>query len=168
MMYAYITEGTYDFLKAMKEKNPQEKIAMMENEDGALLLHESNGETIFKEPRKYEILDSEGTIGETGFVVMNNIPVTDEGRPIFEYRFKDRSKQVENQPGFLAIRVLQPLSSNTYIIITVWKTEIAFNQWKNSASFKGAHHKQQEATAIEPQPKIFASTSYTKKYTLSE
>ena len=167
-MYAYITAGTYDFLKAMKEKNPQEKIAMIENEDGALLLHESNGETIFKEPRKYEILDSAGTIGETGFVVMNNIPVTDEGRPIFEYRFKDRSKQVENQPGFLAIRVLRPLSSNTYIIITVWKTETAFNQWKNSASFKGAHHKQQEATAIEPKPKIFASTSYTKKYTLSE
>jgi heme-degrading monooxygenase HmoA len=167
-MYAFITAGTYDFLKAMKEKNPQEKIAMMENEDGALLLHETNGETIFKEPRKYEILDSAGTIGGTGFVVMNNIPVTDEGRPIFEYRFKDRSKQVENQPGFLAIRVLRPLSANTYIIITVWETETAFNQWKNSASFKGAHHNQQEATAIEPQPKIFASTSYTKKYTLSE
>ncbi|MCQ6280660.1 antibiotic biosynthesis monooxygenase [Bacillus sp. EB600] len=167
-MYAYITAGTYDFLKAMKEKNPQEKIAMMENEDGALLLHESNGETIFKEPREYEILDSAGTIGETGFVVMNNIPVTDEGRPIFEYRFKDRSKQVENQPGFLAIRVLRPLSSNTYIVITVWETETAFTQWKNSTSFKGAHNNQQEATVVEPQPKIFASTSYTKKYTLSE
>lgn len=167
-MYIYITTGTFEFLKLIKEKYSQETMALMGNEDGALLLHESNGETVFKEPRKYEKLDSTGAIGETGFVVMNNIPVTTEGRPIFEYRFKNRSKQIENEPGFLSIRVLRPLSGNTYIIMTVWENETAFNNWKNSASFKGAHHKQGEETGGEPQPKIFASASYTKKYDLSE
>jgi heme-degrading monooxygenase HmoA len=165
-MYIYITIGTYEFLKKMKEKYSQKKMTLMKNEDGALLLHESNEEPIFKEPRRYEILDTKGDIGECGFVVFNHIPVTDEGRPIFEYRFKNRSKQIENEPGFQSIRVLRPLSSNTYIIMTVWET--AFNHWKDSASFKGAHHPQGEEQGVDPQPKIFASASYTKKYTLSD
>jgi heme-degrading monooxygenase HmoA len=166
-MNVYITVGTLGYLKIIKEKNPQEKIAIMENDDTALLLHETEGETVFKEPRKYEVLDSKGSIGNEGFVVFNNIPVTDEGRPIFEYRFKNRSKQIENEPGFLAIRVLRPLSSNTYVVLTVWENEKAFSKWKNSSSFKGAHSKAEEIGA-QPQPQIFSSPSYTTTYTLSE
>jgi heme-degrading monooxygenase HmoA len=164
-MNVYITVGTFGYLKTIKEKNSQEKIVIMENDDTALLLHETEGETVFNEPRKYEVLDSSGSIGNEGFVVFNNIPVTDEGRPIFEYRFKNRSKQIENEPGFLAIRVLRPLSSNTYIVLTIWENEKAFSNWKNSPSFKGAHKNQEEA---QPQPPIFSSPSYTTKYTLKE
>jgi heme-degrading monooxygenase HmoA len=168
MMNVYITVGTLGYLKTIKAKNSQESIAIMENDDTALLLHETEGETVFKEPRKYEVLDSSGSIGNEGFVVFNNIPVTDEGRPIFEYRFKNRAKQIENEPGFLAIRVLRPLSSNTYIVLTVWENETAFSNWKNSSSFKGAHNKQAEEIGAQPQPQIFSSPSYTTKYTLSE
>jgi heme oxygenase (mycobilin-producing) len=164
-MKVYITVGTLGYLKTIKAKNSQESIAIMENDDTALLLHETEGETVFKEPRKYEVLYSSGSIGNEGFVVFNNIPVTDEGRPIFEYRFKNRSKQIENEPGFLAIRVLRPLSSNTYIVLTVWENETAFSDWKNSPSFKGAHKKQEEG---QPQPQIFLSPSYTTKYKLKE
>jgi heme-degrading monooxygenase HmoA len=166
-MQIYITTGTYEYLKGIANENSQEEMLLMENENGALLLHETDGETVFKEPRKYEVLDSAGGFGSTGFVVMNNIPVTDEGRPIFEYRFKNRSKQIENQPGFAAIRVLRPLSSNTYIVLTVWENEAAFKNWKNSESFKGAHSHKSEESGIEPQTKIFASSSYTTIYTIS-
>jgi heme-degrading monooxygenase HmoA len=165
-MYIYITVGTYDFLKALKEKHPQEKIAIMQNEDSALLLHETDGKTVFKVPRKYEILDSAGTIGEEGFVVFNHIPVTDEGRPIFEYRFKNRAKQIENEPGFLGIRVLRPLSSNTYVVLTVWDNKTSFTNWKNSASFNDAHLKQENGTGAQPQ--LFSGIPYTKTYTLSD
>jgi heme oxygenase (mycobilin-producing) len=167
-MKVYITVGTLGYLKTIKAKNSQESIAIMENDDTALLLHETEGETVFKEPRKYEVLYSSGSIGNEGFVVFNNIPVTDEGRPIFEYRFKNRSKQIENEPGFLAIRVLRPLSSNTYIVLTVWESETDFSNWKNSSSFKGAHKKQAEEVGAQPQPQIFSSPSYTTKYTLTD
>ncbi|WML51514.1 antibiotic biosynthesis monooxygenase [Neobacillus sp. PS3-12] len=168
MMNVYITVGTLGYLKTIKAKNSQESIAIMENDDTALLLHETEGETVFKEPRKYEVLDSSGSIGIEGFVIFNNIPVTDEGRPIFEYRFKNRSKQIENEPGFIAIRVLRPLSSNTYIVLTVWENETAFSNWKNSSSFKGAHNKQAEEIGAQPQHQIFSSPSYTTTYTLLE
>jgi heme-degrading monooxygenase HmoA len=167
-MNVYITTGTYEYLKGMAKEHPQENMLLMENENGALLLHQTEGETVFKEPRKYEVLDGAGNLGVTGFVVMNNIPVTDEGRPIFEYRFKNRSKQIENQPGFSAIRVLRPLSSNTYIVLTVWENEASFKNWKNSESFKGAHSHKPEESGIDPQTKIFASSSYTTIYTISE
>lgn len=167
-MYIYMTAGTIDFLRTIKNKYPNEKMMTIENEDGALLLHETGGDTVFKEPRKYEILDSVGTIGDKGFVVMNNIPVTDEGRPIFEYRFKNRAKQIENETGFIAIRVLRPLSSSTYIIMTVWDDENSFKNWKNSSSFKQAHGSKEKVPVADPQPKIFASASYVTKYTVSE
>ncbi len=167
-MHVYITTGTYEYLKGIAKEHPQEKMLLMENENGALLLHETEGETVFKEPRNYEVLDLAGDFREKGFIVMNNIPVTDEGRPIFEYRFKNRSKQIENQPGFTAIRVLRPLSSNTYIVLTVWKNEEAFKSWKSSESFKGAHSQRGAESGMEPQTKIFASSSYTTIYTISE
>lgn len=167
-MYIYITVGTYDYLKALKEKHPQERIAIMQNDDTALLLHETDGDTVFNEPRKYEILDSKGTIETSGFVVFNHIPVTDEGRPLFEYRFKNRPKHVENVPGFQAIRVLRPLTLNTYIILTAWENAEAFTNWKNSDSFKGIAHKQAASTEGKPQPQIFAGPAYTAKYELVE
>jgi heme-degrading monooxygenase HmoA len=165
IMNVYITVGTFGYLKTIKEKNSQEKIAIMENDDTALLLHETEGETVFKEPRRYEVMDTAGNIGTEGYAVFNNIPVSDEGRPIFEYRFKNRSKQIENEPGFLAIRVLRPLSSNTYIVLTVWENKTDFSNWKNSSSFKEAHKKQEE---VQPQPQVFTSPSYTTTYTLKE
>ena len=53
-------------------------------------------------------------------IVLNNIPVTPEGRPLFEARFKNRAGKIENQPGFKALRVLRPKDSDTYIVLTLW------------------------------------------------
>lgn len=162
-MYVYITTGTTDFLKTIQKNFPQEKMIIMEDEDGALLLHETNGETVFKLPRKYEIFDEAGSIEDSGFAVLNNIPVTEEGRPIFEYRFKNRSKQIENEPGFTAIRVLRPMTSNTYVILTIWEDKTAFENWKNSPSFKEAHSDKRVENGIDSHP-IFSSPSYVTKY----
>lgn len=167
-MNIYITAGTYDFLKSIKKKYPLEKMILMENENGALLLHETLGETVFKEPRKYDILEETGSIEESGFVAMNNIPVTDEGRPIFEYQFKNKDKQIETAPGFLAIKILRPLTSNTYILMTVWNEETAFKNWKASSSFIEAFGSKNTDNVISPQTKIFSSASYVSKYTISE
>lgn len=167
-MYLYLTNGSYEYLKQIKQKFPDEMMVIMENEEDALLLHETESESVFKVPRKYEILDSLGSFPGKGLVVMNHIPVTDEGRSLFEYRFKHRSRQVEDMPGFLAIRVLRPLSANPYIIMTVWANETAFEDWKNSTSFNKAHHGGQGESGAGSRPKIFAGNGYVTKYTISE
>ena len=54
---------------------------LMQNGETALLLHETSEKTVFASPRRYEVVDGKGLLQEKGFVVMNNIPVTEEGRP---------------------------------------------------------------------------------------
>ncbi|UQD51335.1 hypothetical protein C0971_04365 [Bacillus methanolicus] len=104
-------------------------------------------------------------MNHAGFAVLNHIPVTDEGRPVFEYRFKNRSRTIENQPGFAAIRVLRPLSSNTYIILTLWENEQGFERWQKSKAFEKAHDKKETDAGVDKQ-KIFSGPSYITKYVI--
>ena len=94
-MNVYMTTGTYTFLKTIKEKHANEIIFLMQNGQTALLLHETSGKTVFASPRRYEVVDGKGTIQNKGFVVMNHIPVTEEGRPLIEYRFKNQVGVIE-------------------------------------------------------------------------
>ncbi|PLR97722.1 antibiotic biosynthesis monooxygenase family protein [Bacillus sp. T33-2] len=164
-MNLYMASGTYDYLSKLKDSHPDETMLIMGNAETSLLVHETTGKTIFNSPRKYEIFDQAGSFGRAGFAVLNNIPVTDEGRPLFEYRFKNRAKQIENEPGFAAIRVLRPITSNTYVIFTVWENETAFENWQKSKSFENAHKKQGSGQASAGQS-IFAGPSYVTKYTV--
>ncbi|MDP4083930.1 MAG: antibiotic biosynthesis monooxygenase [Bacillota bacterium] len=165
-MKVYMTIGTFDYLKELRKKYQNEKMLLMLNQDDALLLHETIGETVFKEPRSYEVFDSLGEMRAGEFVVMNNIPVSDEGRPLFEHRFKNRPKTIENEPGFVAIRVLRPLLSNTYVILTGWKDENSFLQWQHSKAFTSSHEGKKDE--FNSQPKIFTSTSYLTKFQISD
>ncbi|WHY87681.1 antibiotic biosynthesis monooxygenase [Neobacillus novalis] len=165
-MNIFLTAGTFDFLKKMENKYPEEVMVTMINQNGALLLHETNGKTLFKEPRRYEVLEASGELKKEGFAVMNHIPVTEEGRPVFEHQMKNSAGKVENQLGFISFRVLRPLSSNTYIIISVWENELFLQKWQSSESFFGAH--QTKAFVNNLQPKIFESGSYVSKYTITE
>lgn len=167
-MFIYMTSGTYPFLKTIQENNNnQDKhLLLLQNENVTILLHETEGETIFKEPRRYEVFESSGPIGESRFAVMNNIPVTDEGRPIFEYRFKNRSKLIDKQPGFTGIRVLRPLKSDTYIVLTFWKDEASFSAWKESKSFGAAHDSGDSSETENKKKKIFPRPAYVTKYSI--
>lgn len=165
-MYVYFTTGTTDFLEKIANKHPDQHMVLMENENHGLLIHETEGNTVFNAPRSYEVIDTAGNLDGGGFIVMNNIPVTDEGRPLFEYRFKNRAGQIEKEPGFTAIRVLRPLKDNTYVILTMWQAEKFFTDWQNSNSFKKAHSKPSGASGEEKQPNIFAGPSFVTKYYL--
>ncbi|CAM3778269.1 antibiotic biosynthesis monooxygenase family protein [Mesobacillus thioparans] len=164
-MNLFITSGTADFLLKLKEKHQGENMVLMNSNESSILVHETEGKTLFSSPRKYEVIDSAGTLGREGFAVFNNIPVTDEGRPLFEDRFLNRPRMIENEPGFVAIRVLRPLSSNTYIILTIWENESSFENWQKSKAYAHAHKNRGTETGIDgAKPNIFESASYVSKY----
>ncbi|NMD72052.1 antibiotic biosynthesis monooxygenase [Bacillus sp. DNRA2] len=168
-MKVYMTGGTYDYLSKIKSNHPNETMQLMVFEDQALLLHETDGETIFKEPRNYEVLDSVGMFSKARFIMMNNIPVADEGRALFEHRFKNRNRSIEKMPGFVGIRVLRPLSSDTYVIVTLWEDESAFEGWKKSEAFGKAHGKPATSGTEGSSPKkIFSGSSFVTKYFVPE
>lgn len=166
-MFVYITGGTFDFLKKIEAKYPGEKIYTMQGNSGSLLFHETQGETVFKQPRRYEIIGSSGDITKKAFAAMYNIPVSHDDRPVLEDWLKKRARKLAAQQGLNGLRLLRPLSSNTYIVMTIWENELSFHQWKNSDSFFEAN----EAGGLllnDPQTKIFASGPYFSEYYITE
>ncbi|MCQ6273408.1 antibiotic biosynthesis monooxygenase [Bacillus sp. V3B] len=165
-MKMFFTNGTREYLKKIVEEHEDETLVLMQNEHASLLIHETVGDSLFKEPRKYEVVDASGQLTDVGFAVFNHIPVTDEGRPLFEYRFKNRDDLIEKQPGFIAIRVLRPLSSDTYIIFTLWENESSFKNWQTSNSFEQVYSNKDVKKGAKKQPKIFPRPSFVTKYSI--
>ena len=73
--------------RTVKNKYPNEAMILIHGEGNSVLIHETERKSVFATPRKFEVLDSVNDLEERGFFVFNNIPVTDEGRPVFEHRF---------------------------------------------------------------------------------
>ncbi|MBM7702671.1 antibiotic biosynthesis monooxygenase family protein [Metabacillus iocasae] len=168
-MNVFITYGTQDYLNKVKEEHSQETMVLMhKEEDQFSLLHETEGETVFNEEHAYEVLDAVGDLQEGGYTVLNNIPVSDEGRPLFEHRFNQRARLIEKEPGFAAIRVLRPLKHDTYVILTMWKDEQSFKNWQESKAYDKAHQKRGTSEGVDQQKSIFPRPSYVTNYRVVE
>jgi heme oxygenase (mycobilin-producing) len=166
MMQVFITSGTTEFLQSIQKKHPEAQIVIMENATNALAYYEGNNGEIFTSPRAYEAVDHVGEVRGGGFVAMNHIPVTDEGRPIFEDRFKDRQGKVEEMPGFKALRILRPSTGNTYIVLTLWEDEQSFHEWTESQTFRLAH--QSKDVTKKEKPPYSAGESFVHHYRIVE
>ncbi|MCP4432135.1 MAG: antibiotic biosynthesis monooxygenase [Gammaproteobacteria bacterium] len=74
------------------------------------------------------------------YVVANRVFVKPVYCEEFESRFRNRTGQINNQPGFVRMEVFKPQSENTpYVVITHWENEQAFQGWVDSEDFKLAH-----------------------------
>lgn len=160
-MKAYMTNGTSEFLKKLKDKHPKITFYLMTSSTGSLAYYEGEKKKVFSAGREYEALIQTGELQEEGYVVMNNIPVTDDGRAPFEDRFKNRKNAVEDMPGFQAFRLLRPKKGNTYVVMTQWRSKSDFEYWKESDQFKQAHKDQ----ATKP-PAYFADRPFVTSYTM--
>ncbi|WP_079480688.1 antibiotic biosynthesis monooxygenase family protein [Halobacillus salinus] len=160
-MKVSMTSGTIDFLSKLKSKHPDASLFFMQDQDKAIAYCEGE-KSVFEEGREYETVDYLGNMKPEGYVVMNNIPVADEGRPVFEDRFKNRAGNVENREGFQAIRILRPLQGNTYVVLTQWRNAQDFEDWKNSQSFDDAHKK--SGPKHKKKPSFIDGDAYITKY----
>lgn len=63
--------------------------------------------------------------------------------------------------GRIAIRVLRPLSSNTYLILTIWESALTYEERKTlfDSEFKKRYEKVNHSN-------IFTSAPYVSKYTI--
>jgi heme oxygenase (mycobilin-producing) len=159
-MNMYMTQGTTDYLEQIKISTGSENMHLFTNDFTGLLIHETTGVPFFKEPTKYEVIISEGELNQGCFLVLNYIPVTDEGRPIFEYHYKNKDHPLLEIDGLKACRVLRPLQNNTYVLLTLWESELAYKQWKSTHSYP--HENEHPDKPAYPQP------PYVKTYTTYE
>ncbi|MEW8411907.1 MAG: antibiotic biosynthesis monooxygenase [Candidatus Thiodiazotropha sp.] len=74
------------------------------------------------------------------FIVANRVPVAEDYQGMFEERFRNRAGQIEKQPGFVRMQVLQPAKPGLpYIVLTSWQDKAAFEGWVGSEDFRTAH-----------------------------
>ncbi|WP_318617922.1 antibiotic biosynthesis monooxygenase [Sporosarcina sp. YIM B06819] len=163
-MNIYMTSGTPDFMETLRDKYPQENMIAMQAGDNSVLLHETTGKTVFQTPRHYEVIASSGALDDNGYFVFNHIPVTDEGRPIFEHRFKKLANALDEVLGFIAFRLLRPLHSDMYIVITEWSANTYYKMWKKSSSFNDAHLTGHIEAGVDSTPHIFTGASSVTAY----
>jgi heme oxygenase (mycobilin-producing) len=159
-MNAYMTNGTIDFLKKIEGKHPGTQFYFMSGSSNDLAYYEGT-KNIFVAGREYEIIIQTGEPHEKGYVVMNHIPVTDEGQSVFEDNFKKRQHTVDQYNGFIAFRLLKPKKGNTYVVFTQWKSKESYEGWKTSSDFQKSH------TGIKP-PAYFADRPFVNTYTMIE
>ncbi|QOR67442.1 antibiotic biosynthesis monooxygenase [Cytobacillus suaedae] len=159
-MKAFITFGTIDFLEKMKKANSAEEILLLQSEENSMLYHETEMASIFKEPKRFEVLLSKGTFPEKGFTTVNYIPVTEDSKPIFEHSFKNEVNRLAQQEGFIALRFLRPIKGATYTVLTVWENELSYTVWH-----KSEEHKVFQSKIADQQHKIvYPSPAYVKEY----
>lgn len=163
-MKLYKWSGHADQAVAILSSLPNTPLVFLMNGGEAVLLYESEGGTPLPYTEAYEILDASGKINDGYYAVFNNIPVAEEGRGLFEERFKNRAGLIEKEPGFAAIRVLRPVHSDTYVVLTLWEDEKSFTDWQQSKAYGAAHAKRGTAEGIDKQPNLFPRPSFVKTY----
>jgi heme-degrading monooxygenase HmoA len=161
-MNIYLTYGSTDYLAAYKEK--YEPSLLLEGDSNSCLLYESDGENPFSEKHEYEIINQRGSLDGSGFVVMNHIPVSDEGKSVFEDRFQNRAGLVEKEPGFVGIRILRPKQNDPYIVMTLWESHGDFSNWQQSKAYEEAH--KDRGTSKGMPETFFSGQSFVKEYTV--
>ena len=65
-----------------------------------------------------------------------NIPISDEGKPVFEFNFAKQIQSIKDAPGFVAYRFLKAKKGDTYILLTLWTDESYFKHWKGRMAIK--------------------------------
>ncbi|RFB18362.1 antibiotic biosynthesis monooxygenase [Bacillus sp. HNG] len=162
-MNFYIAFGTVDFLNKLHVKNKNENMALFYNNETAILLHETTRKSIFAAPRKYEVLFGVGYIQDVGFAAFTYVPVTDEGKPLFEYNITQKNSLLKDTLGLLAFRILRPIKSDTYVIASFWLKESYYLDWTRSPAFEELEQVI-EKTKAGISKTVFSGPAYTKTF----
>ena len=73
-------------------------------------------------------------------VKINAITVPADSGDELARRFAARAGAVDNQDGFEGFELLQPTDGRTtWLVVTRWRDDEAFDAWRNSAAFEHGH-----------------------------
>lgn len=156
MTYIHTTTGTPEFMKQLQEKYSSEEMYVLYGSSSTILLHETEGKTKFQTPRSYEVLASYGNFQENGYFYFFHIPVSDEGRPVFEHEAVKLIQTTANEPGLFALRILKPIKADTYLIMSQWSGASSYEQW--------IKHNPVQLEKLASTQNIFTSAPYTHVY----
>lgn len=163
-MKLYTTSGSMDFMEFLRNKYTNERMVVMHGVGNSVVLHETESKSVFQTPLSYEVIGSENPLKEEGFFAFNYMPVTDEGRPLFEHWTLRHIDSVSSQHGFIAYRILRPTKGDHYAILTQWTGRFFYEEWQRTPSYKTLMATEVKGTGLEAQPHLFTSAPYISTY----
>ncbi|PWA11783.1 antibiotic biosynthesis monooxygenase [Pueribacillus theae] len=163
-MNFFITYGTHDFLKSIYEKYQNKyDIYLLDGGGSSILIVEKEGKSLFQSGKTYAIEKASGSFERATFAVINNVPVTQEHKDIFLYEAKIRAEMIEKQPGCLAVRVLKPIKSDSFIILSMWDSSGDYRRFENSPEFGLT---KPSTSGINVPQELFTGKAYVKTYSV--
>ena len=161
-MWAFMTTGTTQVLKNITDSHSKIDFYFMKKAGTTLVYYEDNRKKgVFVSGRSFEVLAEYGTINKEGFVVMDNIPVMEDGAAVFEDQVKKRFPAINDTEGLVAARLLKQNKRNHYVIFTQWKNEQHYITWQKSDLFK-----EMDFVNMARLPAYFADRPYTASYSM--
>jgi len=92
-------------------------------------------------------------------IKINAITVATESGDELAHRFAARAGAVDDQPGFEGFELLKPTDERTtWLVVTRWRDEQAFQAWMNSAAFGHGHRSQAEREGGAAPPPVGVSS----------
>lgn len=153
-----MTIGTLRFLKQFSTKRPAINFFYMKNlhENSFIVYYEhKRRRSIFAAGKTYKIIETINPLNKEGIVIMEILPITKDGQPLFEQEINAKKESIQKMPGFLAFRLLRQRRGHDYIIMSQWDKISSYDQWKEN---------EQEIKV--KQPAYFASRPFTTSYTI--
>lgn len=160
-MKVFMTNGTLKFLKQLIDQHPKVTFFFMSNKQNTVAYYENSKKGIFAAGREYTAVLKKGSLLESGYVVINNIPIPGESQPIFEDHFKTTLRNLQHVEGCQAFRLLKPKRGDMYAVFTQWRSINDYEKWINSEEFTRVNRQ----ISIK-QPAYFGSRSFTNTYSM--
>ena len=92
-------------------------------------------------------------------IKINAITVEAESGDELAHRFAARAGAVDDQDGFEGVELLKPTDERTtWLVVTRWRDEQAFQAWLNSAAFGQGHRSQEEREGGAAPPPVGVSS----------
>lgn len=130
---------SYFIISKQEPQTDEIQAIKIKQEDNLLYLFTTTDKV--SDAKNYKAIDENGELQTKGTIVLNNVPIAEDGKNAFEERFLNRARAIESTPGFIAIKVLRPLNDNTYVVLTQWDSTQAFKDWQTSGAYQKAHKK---------------------------
>jgi heme oxygenase (mycobilin-producing) len=99
-------------------------------------------------------------------IKINAITVPAESGEELARRFAARAGSVDGFDGFEGFELLKPTDDRTtWLVVTRWRDDDAFNGWRNSASFAHGHQGASAPNAEHPRPLSMAAELWSYEVT---
>lgn len=156
----YIASGTANYLLQLLKKFPNENLRIFHGNRHSLLIHETEGRTLFQFPKTYQLIENIGTLPLKGKAAIRYVPVLEEFQPVFEFQIKKKMKEIPPNIGIISLHVLRPAKGDTYAIIASIRKGEPIEKCRELFNF-----------LLEVQPgkkKFYPRPGYTEEYVIGE